>query len=69
MSTASRVVVSASVMLAVTVIGACDIGRADGTAPSPKQSAARKLPRLVDLGAGKCIPCKAMAPGKREIPT
>lgn len=24
--------------------------------------AARAIPRLVDLGAGKCIPCKAMAP-------
>jgi thioredoxin 1 len=24
--------------------------------------AARPVPRLVDLGAGKCIPCKAMAP-------
>jgi thioredoxin len=23
---------------------------------------AARLPRLVDLGAGKCIPCKAMAP-------
>jgi thioredoxin 1 len=26
------------------------------------QAAARPLPRLVDLGAGKCIPCKQMAP-------
>jgi thioredoxin 1 len=25
-------------------------------------AAARPVPRLVDLGAGKCIPCKAMAP-------
>lgn len=25
-------------------------------------TAAKKLPRLVDLGAGKCIPCKKMAP-------
>lgn len=30
-----------------------------GNAAAP---AARALPRLVDLGAGKCIPCKAMAP-------
>jgi len=25
-------------------------------------AAVRSIPRLVDLGAGKCIPCKAMAP-------
>lgn len=25
-------------------------------------SVAQPVPRLVDLGAGKCIPCKAMAP-------
>lgn len=32
----------------------------DGTTAGP--AAASPLPRLVDLGAGKCIPCKAMAP-------
>jgi thioredoxin 1 len=26
-----------------------------------------KLPRLVDLGAGKCIPCKMMAPVLKEL--
>lgn len=34
---------------------------------SPEASAAQKLPRLVDLGAGKCIPCKMMEPILREL--
>lgn len=30
--------------------------------PTALPSTARPVPRLVDLGAGTCIPCKAMAP-------
>jgi len=59
-----------SVVAAVLVGGvACSPTEASsGPGPVAKSPAAataaseKPLPRLVDLGAGKCIPCKAMAP-------
>jgi thioredoxin 1 len=68
MTRASRVVGFALVMVGLSVLEGCDVTRADGAAgASPKQVAAQKIPRLVDLGAGKCIPCKAMAPILEEL--
>lgn len=52
------------VAVAVLVAGAVAVRggeRAAAPASSPAPSA-RPVPRLVDLGAGRCIPCKAMAP-------
>ena len=65
-----RARVAAAAMIAVSAVGlvACgDKTSADpGARSAPAQvaatSTARPVPRLVDVGAGKCIPCKAMAP-------
>lgn len=36
--------------------------QAGGDAADSAKASERKLPRLVDLGASKCVPCKMMAP-------
>lgn len=65
MSTPRRVLLVALVVLAAGL--AVHFGRADPT-PEARSAVARAvtaptgLPRLLDLGAGKCVPCKAMAP-------
>jgi thioredoxin 1 len=38
-----------------------------GATPSRAPAAAQKLPRVVDLGADKCIPCKKLAPILAEL--
>jgi thioredoxin 1 len=72
MSTQTRV---GAIAVLVAGLAACDgASSRDPSSPASAASAtaassapagassARPVPRLVDLGAGKCIPCKAMAP-------
>jgi thioredoxin 1 len=69
---AKYVVVGIVAALAGLGLVACESATsrdAAGRAPAPAKtrvagtaSSAKGVPRLVDLGAGKCIPCKAMAP-------
>jgi thioredoxin 1 len=40
---------------------------APASQPSTTQAVAGKLPRVVDLGADKCIPCKKLAPILEEL--
>jgi thioredoxin 1 len=59
MSTATRLAVVAALVLAVAVTVALRPAK-DATTAGVGTAAA--LPRLLDIGADKCIPCKAMAP-------
>src|SRR5512140_1564017 len=59
----SRAAVTAGL---IALAAACGDGRAtSGSAPAqspPAERSAARLPRLVDVGAGKCVACKEMAP-------
>ena len=56
-------------------LGAAASGLTEGSAAKPTPTAdtsktspiSTKLPRMVDLGAGKCIPCKMMKPILDEL--
>lgn len=64
MNTPIKIVIVAALAFAVGTVVALKQGRTSSAANAgpPASGPRAALPRLVDLGAGKCIPCKKMKP-------
>ena len=62
-----RCVVIAALVMAPVIFGSVPTCSADKPDKSPVLYSDKPLPRLVDVGADKCIPCKMMAPILEEL--
>ncbi|MCK4301073.1 MAG: thioredoxin family protein [Planctomycetes bacterium] len=66
MSTVGKVMIVAALVVAVAVVVGLKQREAPSPAPQPPPPKGA-LPRLVELGADKCIPCIQMAPILAEL--
>ena len=67
MSRANRVIVVAVLACAVAAVLVAKSRKRETASDEPAAVAGGNLPRLVDLGAGKCAACKMMAPVLDEL--
>lgn len=62
----SRALALVAVAIAVATVLFLKQGEESG-ASAPAAAVATELPRLIDLGADRCVPCKMMAPILEEL--